>query len=158
MFGGRGDGAVVDGGERHVGVGWSAAGPPAVLPERAPDPVGEAVGHAPHHPAEPPFFQLHHAHVVLQLLGRHVDVPRVPEHPPDQAEEDDDGPGVDEQVVDDQASENPDEHDEDPQDVVGHREPEGALAAADPFVPPLHDGLHLYGRRHGWRAAVVHWV
>lgn len=116
-------------------------------PEGVRDPAGEAVGHA---PREASALRLRQAHVVLQLLGRHVDVPRVPEHPPDQAEEDDDGARVDEQVVDDQPPEHPHHHEEDADDVVGHREPEGALAAADAPVAALltglHAGLHPDGR------------
>lgn len=71
----------------------------------------------------------------------------------DQAEEDDDGARVDEQVVDDQPPEHPHHHEEDADDVVGHREPEGALAAADAPVAALltglHAGLHPDGRWHG---------
>ncbi|TMS22677.1 hypothetical protein E3U43_012942 [Larimichthys crocea] len=62
--------------------------------------------------------------VVLQILWWHVDVPGVPEHPPDQAEEDDESPCVDEQVVDNKSSKHPHHHDEDAEYVVEHCEPE----------------------------------
>lgn len=117
-----------------------------VPPERLPESAGEALGHTPHHLAQSTVLQLHQSPVVLQLLWRHVDVPRVPEHPPDQAEEDDDGPHVDEQVVGDKSSKDPDHDDEDAEYVVSHGEPEGALTAADPRIPSLCDRFHLDAR------------
>lgn len=143
----------IDVGDCHF---WLSVSRPAAVcvgapapPERAPDLVGEAAGHSPHHLPQTAALELHHPHVVLQLLRRHVDVPRVPEHPPDQAEEDDDGASVDEQVVHGQAPEHPHHHDEDPQDVVGHGEPEGELAASHAAVDPLLHHLHLDRCGHG---------
>lgn len=128
----------------------------AAPPEGAADAAGEAAGHLPDHATQPSVLQLGHAHVVLQVLGRHVDVAAVPEHPPDEAEEDDDGAGVDEEVVDHQAAEHTSHHDDHTQDVVGHSEPEGALAAADPTVLDLRHRLHLHLRRHGGAEGVFH--
>ena len=118
-------------------------------PEGVSEAAGDAAGHVPDDAGQPAVLQLRHAHVVLQLLGGHVDVAAVPEHPPDEAEEDDDGAGVDEQVVDGQAAEDARHHDDQAQDVVRHGEPEGALAAAHPAVLDLRHGLHPHLRRHG---------
>lgn len=120
-------------------------------PERLPDPAGEALWHVPHQPAQSAVLQLHQSHVVLQLLGRHVDVPSVPQHPPDQAEEDDNGPSVDEQVVDKEPSKHPHHDDDDAQYVMGQGEPEKAHAAADPWVASLRGRFHPYRRWPGGR-------
>lgn len=105
--------------------------------ERVPEPAGEALRHVPHHLLQSAVPELHHSHVVLQLLGWHIDVPRVPQHPPDQAEEDDDGPHIDEQVVNEEPSKHPRHDDDDAKYVVGQGEPKTAHAAADPTVPNL---------------------
>lgn len=118
-------------------------------PERLPDPAGEALGHAPHQPAQCALLRLYQSNVVLQLLRRHVDVPRVPQQPPDHAEEDDYGPPVDEQVMDEESSKHPHHDDDDAQYVVAQGEPEAAHAAADPRVARLRDRVHLHTRRPG---------
>lgn len=124
-----------------------------VPPEGVPEPAGEALRHGPHQLFHSALLQLHHSHIVLQLLGRHVDVPRVPQHPPDQAEEDDDGPHIDEQVVKEEPSEHPHHDDHDAEYVVGQGEPKQAHAAADPAVAPLHSHFYLYG---GWASGSGH--
>lgn len=98
----------------------------------------------PHQLAEFGFFRLDQAHVILQLLRWDIDVPRVPEHPPDQAEEDDDGARVNEQVVDSEPCEHPHHHDENAEYVVADCKPEGELAAAHSWVYLLRDWLYLY--------------
>lgn len=114
-----------------------------VSPERVPDAVGDALGHGPDRLAQSAVLQ---THVVLQLPGRHVDVADVPEHPPDEAEEDDDGPCVDEQVVDEDPRECPHQYGSNAKYDVAHCEPEGALAAAHSSGPSLRVWLYLDGR------------
>lgn len=111
----------------------------SVPAERVPDAARHPVGEAARRAAEAALVLLQQAHVVLQLGGGHLDVAGVPEHPPHQAEEDDDGARVDEQVVEEDVGEDPDEEDEQPHRVEGHRGPEGAGAAAQaPVLGVLH--------------------
>lgn len=132
---------------------WPAAagsGGASVPAEGAPDAVRHAAGEAPHRPAEsvqPGLVLLQQPHVVLQLGRGHLDVPGIPEHPPDEAEEDDDGARVDQQVVEEDVDEHADEEDDQPHDVKGHRQPEAARAAAQ--TPELR--LHAAGLRRAGR-------
>lgn len=149
VFGWGGLGVVINCRERYICTSiWRSvvalSGGPAIPSERVSDPAGDAVGNTSHNLAKSMFFQFSQAHVVLQLLRGHVNVPSVPEHPPDQAEEDDNGPSINEQIVDNQASKHPHHHDEYTEYVMGHCEPERALAAANSSIPPLCGWVYLY--------------
>lgn len=116
---------------------WGRA-PPQGVPEAG----GHATGEPAHRPAEaaqdPPVL-LEQAHIIFELGWRHLQVPGVPEDPPDQTEEDDDGPRVDEQVVEEDGDEHPEHQHQQTHDVEAHRQPEAAGAAAQ---TPGCRGLH----------------
>lgn len=89
--------------------------------------------------------QLREASVLLQpLVLRHTDVSHVPHEPAGQAEEDDQGAGVDQEVsveaaVQAQVREDPDEEQHQADDVKGHGGQEEREAAAD-ALDQVHAG------------------
>lgn len=66
--------------------------------ERVPDAAGHASGEAPHGPldARQSALLLQQAHIIIELPHRHFYITRVPEDPPNETEEDDNGTRVDE--------------------------------------------------------------
>lgn len=114
-------------------------------PRRGAEGRGQAAAEAVHQPpqhAVPAALGRRQPHVVAQLLQRHLQVARVPEHPPDEAEEDADAARVDEQVGEEHVGEHPGQQHRQAQRVEGQRQPEGGHAAAQPA-----------GGRHGGGAA-----
>lgn len=123
-----------------AGLGVAAAGAPGALQlqvggagggERGREAEAEAV-HQPPQQRVPAALGRRQPHVVAQLLGRHLQVARVPEHPPDEAEEDADAARVDEQVGEEHVGEHAGQQHRQPQRVEGQRQPEGGHAAAQP--------------------------
>lgn len=118
-----------------------AAGHFVSAAERVSDAAGHATREAPHHPPDSRQTALvlfHQADIILQLRHRHFDVTGVPEDPPNEAEEDDNGPCVDEQVVEKYGDKDPDKKDRQAHCIKGHRGPETAGTATQAPELPLH--------------------
>lgn len=123
--------------------------------------------HQPPQQAVPAALGQRQPHVVAQLLRRHFQVAGVPEHPPDEAEENADAARVDEQVGEEHVGEHAGQQHREAQRVEGQRQPEGGHAAAQP-AGGRHGGgssgasaasgrPHLRGRRGAaGRAAPPH--
>lgn len=82
-----------------------------------------------------PFIQ---SDVVLQLCRRHLDVPDIPKHPPDQAEENDDSSRVDQKVVEEDIPKHSRQEDQESQYIMKYSKPKRALAPTHSLTTFLH--------------------
>ncbi|XP_044837013.1 trithorax group protein osa-like [Mauremys mutica] len=131
VSGGLGAGRAVGGLELHGG-GRGSRGAGARSRGEGGGDAGAQPPHQPPQQAVPAALGRAQPHVVAQLGGRHLQVARVPEHPPDEAEEDADAARVNEQVREEKVGEDPGQQHDQAQRVESQRQPEGGHAAAQP--------------------------
>lgn len=119
----------------------AGAGRPSVPAEGVPDAARHAAGKAPYGPpdaAQRVLVVLQEPNIILQLRWGYLDVPRVPEHPPDETQEDDDGARVDQQVIEKHVDKHPDEENDQSHDVKDYSEPEAGHASAQAPIVRFH--------------------